>query len=569
MKPRRHALLQAMCAAAPAALCVLAVPGAIGQEVAHDVASWPEGGHGNHRAVLRVSEPAEAVRAHIEWRRRDRRPETKDIRVFDLQTGARVTNVVRVNVTRAAGELVFQPATVPGEYAVYYLPYDPPGTGPFGDAGNYHPPQETADAAWVRRHGLTPETLAAGGWRSLPQAEVVAIQARGGFHRMDPMEVIATEEETAALLARYPDRDYLLFAEDRNHPIRLFEDLPLCWVQRGPSAGFHGAAQPGECYVFQIGVWACRAPIDDLAVEFIALRSPAGGVIPATALNCFNLGGTDARGRPLRRTVPVAQGVIRPLWVGLQVARDAQGTYQGTVRVQPRGQPETALNLTLDVSGPILEDCGDGDLWRLSRLRWLDSTLGLDDEVIPPFTPLEVRGDTTRCLGREVTFDHTGLPLRDAEHRAPRSGASTRAEAILAAAHGMSRSPRAGILPFPNEPSPGGDADEGSAPRASATTSARPCPRRRSWARRAGPNAPRPPRTVRWCASTSTAGRPVRRKLEVSCTWQSSERARGHCSCRHYAAACCRRRLLTPTCSSTGISSRPTPRMHRFPRAGG
>lgn len=406
----RHALLKALRAAAPAALCLLAVPSAVGQEVVHDVASWPERGHGNHRAVLRVSEPAEAVRAHIEWRRRDRRPETKDIRVFDLHTGARVTNVVRVNVTRAAGDLVFQPVTAPGEYAVYYLPYDPPGTGPFGDAGNYHPPQETADAAWVRRHGLAPEALAAGGWRSLPQAELVAIQARGDFHRMDPMEVIATEEETAALLTRYPDRDYLLFAEDRTHPIRMFEDLPLRWVQRGPSAGFHGAAQPGEQYVFQIGVWACRAPIEDLAVELSALRSPAGGVIPATAFNCFNLGGTDARGRPLRRTVPVAQGVIRPLWVGVQVPRDAQGTYQGTVRVQPRGQPETALNLTLDVSGPILEDCGDGDLWRLSRLRWLDSTLGLDDEVIPPFTPLEVRGDTTRCLGREVTFDHTGLP---------------------------------------------------------------------------------------------------------------------------------------------------------------
>jgi len=27
----------------------------------------------------------------------------------------------------------------------------------------------------------------------------------------------------------------------------------------------------------------------------------------------------------------------------------------------------------------------------LSRLRWLDSTIALDDEVVAPFTPIEVR----------------------------------------------------------------------------------------------------------------------------------------------------------------------------------
>jgi len=58
----------------------------------------------------------DAVWAHIEWRRRDKHPEKKDIRIFDATTGKRIMNVVRVNVNREYGDLVFKPATIPGYY---------------------------------------------------------------------------------------------------------------------------------------------------------------------------------------------------------------------------------------------------------------------------------------------------------------------------------------------------------------------------------------------------------------------------------------------------------------------
>jgi len=35
----------------------------------------------------------------------------------------------------------------------------------------------------------------------------------------------------------------------------------------------------------------------------------------------------------------------------------------------------------------VLENGGIDDLWRMSRLKWLNSTLGVDDEVVPSFTP--------------------------------------------------------------------------------------------------------------------------------------------------------------------------------------
>jgi hypothetical protein len=367
----------------------------------YGLASWPEKGFGNHRAVLRVSQPAAAVWAHIEWRRRDPHPEAKDIRVFDARTGERVTNLLRVNVTREFGDLVFQPKTAPGEYHVYYLPYDPPGTGPFGDGGSYFPPEDTADPAWRE---------SVGDWQKLPQAEVVEIQARGEFHRMDPMEVIATQDETQALLAAHPG-DYLLFPEDRRYPIRMFEDLPYRWIERGPTAEFAGEAQPGEYYALQIGVYAARRPIDGVALRFSDLRGD-GRPIPASAFTCFNLTGNDWLGRPMTKTFPVGLGKVRPLWVGVQVPKGAKGEYTGKIAVQPKGLPPTDIALSLTVDGLVLADAGDADLWRMSRLRWLNSTLGIDEEVIPPFTPLHVKGGSVRCLNREVAFGKLGLPDR-------------------------------------------------------------------------------------------------------------------------------------------------------------
>ena len=84
---------------------------------------WPVKGLGNVRARLRVSEPAAAVWAHVPWRRRDTSPEAKDTILVDASTGQQLTNVVRVTISREAGDLLFQPVTAPGEYYLYYLPY--------------------------------------------------------------------------------------------------------------------------------------------------------------------------------------------------------------------------------------------------------------------------------------------------------------------------------------------------------------------------------------------------------------------------------------------------------------
>ena len=402
-------------AATPIGMLIWVIASAIAAragDVSYGVTDKPwDIGLGNHRARIQVAAPAEAVWVRLPWRRRDQDAAQKNIIVVNAATDSPIKNVVRVEVNREFGDLVFQPKTAPGEYYVYYLPYVVPKHNGWYEDG-YLPPENTADAAWMEHNHLTTALLAQGHWQKLPEAAVLEFQARTAFDSFDPMEVVATAAELKALLAAHASDPFLLFPEDRRWPIRMTDDLPKRWVDRGPSRTFSGEARRNEFYAWQIGLYAAKQPLEDVKLEFSELRPAGSGrVIPAAALRCFNLGGRDIDGHPFARRLDVAKGKVQALWIGVDVAPDAEpGLYRGTVTIRPRNAPAAEVKLLLTIQPQSLADRGDGDLWRHSRLRWLDSTLGIDDEVVAPYTPLVVEGRTVHCLGREVRIGDDGLP---------------------------------------------------------------------------------------------------------------------------------------------------------------
>jgi hypothetical protein len=384
-------------------LLLLLSTAAAEDEVPYGVASWAPEGLGNHRAVVHVAAAADAVVVHIPWRRHDPAPESKTVLVFDAATGKQLTNVSLITANREFGDLAFQPATAPGDYFVYFIPFHADYIQ-WQFATHYLPPKPTADAAWLDR-------LADGKWRDLPRAQVVRIEARTEFDRFDPMEVIATAAETAALVAAHAGKPFLVFPEDRKYPIRMADALPLRWIHAGPSTDFRGEASRSEFYAFQLGVFAPAQPVSSLTCTVSDFRGPGGVVVPASAVHAFNFAGTDWLGRPIKKTVSVPAGGVQALWFGLQIPQDAApGPYRGTVTLTAAGAEPVPVSVSIEVQPAVLADHGDADLWRMARLRWLDSTLGLDDEVVAPYTPLVAKGTTVQCLGRQVRFGATGLP---------------------------------------------------------------------------------------------------------------------------------------------------------------
>lgn len=385
--------------------------GSRAQEIPYSTGNWDADSLGNHRVVVQVMKKTDATRVHIPWRRRDLQPENKNVIVVDAGTGRKVRNVYRVEINREYGDLIFQPHTAPGKYYVYYMPYIMSGRKNYPTV-TYQKPENTADPIWLQRKYLIDGKFSQKIWANLPEAKVTAMEAIDSFNSFYPMEVIATKDEVNRLLTQHPDDKYLLFPEDRKYPIRMSDDLPYRWIKKGPSLSFSGEAEKGEFYAFQIGLFACRTAIENITVHFSELKTgTVGTVLPATAFSSFNTEGINWDGKPFKKKCALGRGKVQALWLGVQVPVDAvSGEYTGTVTIAPKGMNAKSLQMKLKIKDKILADGGDSEIWRHSRLRWLNSRIAFDDDIVAPFTPMTVRGKTVSCLGRDVTIGKTGLP---------------------------------------------------------------------------------------------------------------------------------------------------------------
>ena len=229
-----------------------------------------------------------------------------------------------------------------------------------------------------------------------------------------PMRQRATPEQVAALRATLPEAGYFCFTEDRSRSVRMTDALPQSWTERSAEerATFAGNTAPGEFYTWQIALFSPDFSLDDIRLSFSDLRDRSTrGRIPADSIRCVNLGGIDLLGRPFTKRVDVPQGKVQSLWCGASVPGDLPaGTYTGSVTGQPAGREAARFPVTLPVSGDPLPNGGTDQGWRIARLQWLDSQIGVGSTPTAPYTPLVVGPRTVDWLGGTLTLADNGLP---------------------------------------------------------------------------------------------------------------------------------------------------------------
>ena len=359
---------------------------------------WNADELGNIRAVVMVTNANRPARARIEWRRRDTDPEAKNI-IVTTAAGTRVNNVTRGFIEREFGDVIFQPTAGEGIYYVYYLPYKKSGSANYPK--DFYPKYEnTADPEWLKVARDIAES----------NAETVEIQSVDAFNSFYPMEVIAKREEIDRLIAANAGKSFLVFPEDRMFPIRMTADLPQRWVERGLQNSFTGTARRGEFCAFQLGVFALK-DLKNVRVNFTDLRSASGAKIAAAGMTCINTDGVDYRGEKFEKTVDVPFRKVQPLWCGIDVAGSAAaGDYKGTATVTAAGEAPQTIALNLKVANEAAPNSGFNEPEKMTRLKWLNSTLAQENTVIPPYTPIEVKGNTISILGRSMSLSNDGLP---------------------------------------------------------------------------------------------------------------------------------------------------------------
>ncbi|SDP20491.1 hypothetical protein SAMN05428975_0689 [Mucilaginibacter sp. OK268] len=358
---------------------------------------WLPDSLGNHRVVLTFNGTGKAAKVIIPWRRRDNDPENKRLIIEDAKTKQKVTNVKLGAITRESGEVVFEPTSGKGTYFVYYMPYKNEGRSNY-PRGIYLKPENTASSAWLNSLGA-----------NIPAATVKEFQSIDAFNSFYPMEVIATKNETDALIAKHKNESFLVFPEDRLNSIRMTKDLPQRWIEFGPQSKYTSATLRGENFSFQLGVYALQN-LDDVKVTFSDLKSTTGKKIPASALFCINTGGTAYDGSALTKTVNVATGTIQALWCGVDVPASATAAvYTGKATIS-NGKTSKEVQLSIKVNAALAKNGGVDEPWKMTRLGWLNSTMAQKNTVIAPYKPLVIKNNTVELLGRKVEVNSDGFP---------------------------------------------------------------------------------------------------------------------------------------------------------------
>ncbi|MBD1365116.1 hypothetical protein IDJ77_14940 [Mucilaginibacter sp. ZT4R22] len=357
--------------------------------------SWDPDSLGNHRAAISVAATSQASKVVIPWRRRDD-PTSKQIIVVDAKTSKRILNVKTENISRESGTIYFEPTSGAGKYYVYYMPYKVTARSNYPKAA-YLPLKNTASEAWLAKTSKAkPATL----------LYLEAVNAMNSFY---PMEVIATKAEVTAL--GKSKKPYLVFAEDREHPIKMTHDLPQRWIQKGAARKFSGSAAKGENYSYQLGVYAVAKDLKNVQVFFYDLKDAKGHTIDSRNMSCLNTRGTAYDGSFLEKKVDIAKSDIQAMWCLVDVPeKTTAGTYTGKVDVYSKGAPTTTIPISITVKNQTALNGGVNHPELQTRLTWLNSTLAQQNEVIKPYIPLKVDDNTISLLGRKVRLDKFGFP---------------------------------------------------------------------------------------------------------------------------------------------------------------
>ncbi|MBI2301270.1 MAG: hypothetical protein HYU66_20370 [Armatimonadetes bacterium] len=127
-----------------------------------------------------------------------------------------------------------------------------------------------------------------------------------------------------------------------------------------------------------------------------------------TAAARFDTGGADVADEQLACRFGLT-GKGATLAADAAAVRPAAGLATATLPLpsQQPGEYELVAAVTLDgqpafeLRKPVL----------IPTTEWLGNKLGQDDRVLPPWTPLQVQGDTVSCWGRTYRFGGSGLPV--------------------------------------------------------------------------------------------------------------------------------------------------------------
>jgi hypothetical protein len=206
------------------------------------------------------------------------------------------------------------------------------------------------------------------------------------------------------------NQSFLVYPELRENPIRWSDSIPEGKIKYAVQpVVYEMQARPGELFVFQLGLWALDKEVKDAQITFSELKTTDGKLLSANRLTCFNSGGIDFAGKPFSKEVDVPARRVQALWIGADLDKIKQGNYTGSVTVLSNGE-QHSIPVLLCVAGEAVPNHGFNEGARLSRLGWLNSSVGINGEITKGYLPVKVEKNIVSILGRTLSIAADGLP---------------------------------------------------------------------------------------------------------------------------------------------------------------
>ncbi len=189
-----------------------------------------------------------------------------------------------------------------------------------------------------------------------------------------------------------------LYLFDRKYKLIHFEDLSVL--------------SDGVCIDKCVNV---RMSKNEIFVLQVAVLSEADDVIESIStdsrliVSCINTDIVDKYGRKSSNTVKLKANTIQPLFFTVQKT-DECAEFENAVITMNTEKESREFTVCFELADIPVVNNGYNDLWRLSRLNWLNSSLAIDETLVKPFVSPALSDDCLAVLGREISLGDNGLP---------------------------------------------------------------------------------------------------------------------------------------------------------------
>lgn len=360
--------------------------------------SWNPDSLGNRRAVVKVLTSMRAAQLTINWQWHDD-PTGNAVRVIDARTNRLLRNVKAEQVSKVQVTIWFEPVSGPGIYYIYSSA--PETSAASGSAKAMNDPTENG-----RTSSQWPEQC-----RNAGTAKLLYLESANALNSSCPMEITATEQETKRLISGNPGKTYLLFTEDRVHPVPMKHGLPQRWTDRKAKPVFHDVVLRGKNFAYQIAVFPVRQDLKDLKVKFSDLSGQHGHRISADGMSCFTIGTMCLDQRSYPRTVNIERRNVHSLWCVVNIpAATREGAYTGTVVLSASNAKSRVIQIRLRVKSQTAARLDVDQPDTQTRVGRRNPKTGQQNEAVRYVNSLVVDSNSLSCVGRKITINKFGFP---------------------------------------------------------------------------------------------------------------------------------------------------------------